>query len=118
MYLGPDAVNIGVVQEEKRLVRRCGRPHIAEDDAVDCNLLVLLAKRVQDMGVHTLSMGKTLEHLGHAEVVVEGINGVHDRRIVSSDLHITNDLVAVFILAHTSVELAAEAVRAVSGGVV
>jgi hypothetical protein len=39
-YLGPDAVNIGVVQEEKRLVGRRGRSHITEDDAVDWNLLV------------------------------------------------------------------------------
>ncbi|KAI6754635.1 hypothetical protein HG530_012387 [Fusarium avenaceum] len=63
-------------------------------------------------------MWKTLKHLGHAGEGVKRVDGVHNRRVIGCDLHITNNLVAVFILAHTSVELAAEAMRAVSWSVV
>lgn len=66
---------------------------------------------------HTLSVRKTLKHVGHILVGIKGVDSVHDLGVVGGDLHITKDLVAVLIRAQTTVKLTSEAVQTVTGSV-
>lgn len=66
---------------------------------------------------HTLSVRKTLKHVGHILVGIEGVDGVHNLGVVGGDLHIAEDLVAVLICAQATVELTGEAVQTVTGSV-
>ena len=66
---------------------------------------------------HTLSVRKTLKHVGHILVGIKGVDGVHNLGVVGGDLHIAEDLVAVLICAQATVELTGEAVQTVTGSV-
>lgn len=94
--LGPGSVNIGVVEEEERLIGRGGRAHVAKDDAVN------------------LRMRQALEHRVHIGIVVKSVDRVHGLGVVRAGLHITNDGIAVFVVAQAAVELASKAMQAVA----
>lgn len=95
--LSPSTVDIGVVEEEKRLVGGSSRTHVTKDDTVDCEDVSIKKRSRNDR--HTLSVRKTLKHVGHILVGIKGVDGVHDLGVVGRDLHITEDLVAILIRA-------------------